>query len=273
MLEYSNMSERVFAHTTISEKTRGNKELKEIPEEAAKFLAGILEMGGSFIIGVSNEVEHSPRGDYIRTRIRPTISYNDNDEEKIEALQRMYGGSKSKIKDKNSWTWRATDSLALHLATVIQPYAPSREKEIEAFQAVEAAQTLEYRIALAKWMSEYNHTPKSYPDLSVYEKLIKDPAFVSGVYEGRGNIYDDNPSALVISSLNVSLITALQEEYGGSVVPFINERPVRNPEASIPISFKVQLGLAGRQNLLKVAQSHIISDKSNVAAITGIPTL
>lgn len=118
-------------------------------------------------------------------------------------------------------------------------------------------------------MSRYNHTPKSYPDPLGYKQLIRDPAFVAGVYEGRGNVYGDSSrdKPLVMTSQNVSLLSVLQEEYGGTLVPYVNERVKHAPDTGVIVSFQLGLGLADRKRFLKVAQPHVISEKEKVASI------
>lgn len=107
------------------ESKRRGKEFKEIPENAAKFLAAIFEIGGSMSMGEGKTTVRNARGEPREyTWISSEISFHDNSEEKIKVLQSIYGGSARKEKGRNSWKWTAAGGLALYLLNAIQPYAP-----------------------------------------------------------------------------------------------------------------------------------------------------
>lgn len=248
----------------------GGAEFKEIPEDNAKFLAGIFEMGAGMSIehkiatvaGASGVLRQ-------KQQVQSQIYFTDTSEEKIKQMELMFGGKSRELKGTNSWRWSASGSEALHVLNSIQSFAPNRQEEIKAFQRLAEMNTLEDKIAISKAMSLYNNSPKSYPDPIEYKHLVQDPAFIAGVYESRGNVYVNNEedTPLNMTSLNISLLTVLQEQYGGSVSPVIRKEVGSKPDESIEIPFRYALGKGDRRKFLQVAYPYLISDRTRVEDI------
>ncbi len=245
------------------------KEFKEIPEDAAKFLAGIFEMGGSMSMSSRKQTKYTAEGKPHEIKwVGSIIQYQESSEEKVSALVNKYGGTKHKHGSENSWLWTARGPLARHLLNAIEPYAPNRKEEIKAFQALYKSQFYEEKENIAKALSRYNHTAKSYPDISAYKELVKDSAFIAGVFHARANLYDYTNPLLILLSENVTLISALQNTYGGSLVP-IPYTDKKTLDGNIPVSFQLRFAETDRKKFLRTAYPSLISNKAEVARIIG----
>jgi len=228
------------------------KELKELTDGQAKFLAGIFEVAGGISMRISDVKRRASSGFlYEAETVDSLIQYSDNDEAKIEALKEMFGGDYKKHPTEQSWKWHTGGRVADNLLGQIKPFAPMRRYEIEIHNRVYATRDIDERKCLVAAFNEYKRTPQSFPDVEEYKALVVDPDFLRGVYAGRGADYSfEQDAPLRFWTQNISLLAALGEPYGLEPYPIVNTRVPRHEGARIPVSFRLEMNNGPKKHFL-----------------------
>jgi hypothetical protein len=236
------------------------KELRELPEKDAKFLAGIFEIGGGMSIRPERSKKIFPSDKPCYDSVRAKIYCNDNNEKVMTQLQEIYGGVTVKYASEKSWRWIAEGQIAVNLLRQIQQYAPFRSPQIEAYKRFSENIQLDEKLCIARVFTEYIHGPKLYPDPNVYNELVCDPDFLGGVFAGRGAdyTYEEGDDLLRFWSQNISLVSAMGQQFGVEPQPLINDAIQRDSDVTVPVSFRLQMyGDAKASFLEKIAASRV----------------
>lgn len=216
-------------------------------EQRGAWLGGLFEVGGS--LGLFTN--------YLRRRTYqsfPFISLADSYEGVIDKLVQRFGGKKYQH-GPGKWQWiaRGTKGRVLLLANAMMPFAPSRTEMIIGIQNWEQAD-LEERVQIAKDLKGYDRVKTLQVD--TYDDLVKRPAFVAGVFDGRAAPYSMRhrdevvPEGFWVSeqvniySENRPLLEALRTDYGGAVI----ESP----------HYHWQIGKRDTSKLLPIIQEHLL---------------
>lgn len=228
------------------------KELKELTDPQAKFLAGIFEVAGGISMRISDVKRVTSKGSWYEAEtVDSLVQYSDNDEAKIEALKEMFGGDYKKHPTEQSWKWHVGGRVADNLLQQIKPYSPLRRYQIELHNRVYATRDIEERKCLVAAFNEYNRTPHSFPDVEEYKELARDPDFLRGVFAGRGADYSfEQDSPLRFWTQNISLLSAIGEPYGLEPYPIVNARIPRHEGARIPVSFRLEMNNGPKTDFL-----------------------
>lgn len=202
---------------TPSEATVQEQREHETRSRAA-WLGGLFETGG--VMSITLSTQRTPTQTYHYAI--PSLGMSDNHGDRLETLKGLFGGSVyTTKKDTNSFLWKLEGPRAAIMASIIKPYAPSRQEIIAAMELWQEA-TAEERRELAAEMKGQNRF--SGISLSDYHTLLDNPEFVAGVLDGRGYLTSSvgrndriNPS-FQISTKNRTLIEALVDKFGGKLI-------------------------------------------------------
>lgn len=202
---------------------KGNgPDFKEFPiDDYQQWLGGLFEVGGAIFF----KKHVANRGIHQYIYYYPTIELSDNDENRVRRFQQIVGGAIYHTR-KNSYRCSVKGTNAVYLAQLMARFSPSRSEIITAFENWENADTDE-RIAIAQEVSESDtETNLTRND---YTWLVRSAPFVAGVIDSRA-VFSVNETfrpggdksygwiipRMTITTLNVPLIEALQERFGGS---------------------------------------------------------
>jgi hypothetical protein len=182
--------------------------------ERAGWFGGLLEAGGQ--IGLRYKAPKSKTGS---GSFFPLIAYGDNDFETIQILINTFGGSKvRKSPDSLSWDWKLVrlDSHVPEVATLIKPYAPSRERSIQAIEDWFFAETDIERYRIGQSQKGLRRLDMLEGD--EYDELVLRGDFVSGVLDSRGDKESGSDSEYnVVRTKNALLLNTLADSYGGAI--------------------------------------------------------
>lgn len=231
-------------------------EVRELCEEESKFLAGIFEVGGGINMTVAPSYRRNgEKGMYYTPK--GLIYYSDSNPEKIERLAGIYGGKAHPHPRENSWRWITYGYAASALLSQIEPYAPHRRDTIKAFTKVyeEPKPGMDERLCIANKLQEYTHMPKSYPDIDAYDQVKDDPYFLAGAFFGRGVDYTfEQDAPLRFWSQNPVVLAAIGQPYNLEPYAIMNEKWPRQPDARIPVSFRLEMNAADKADFLSKIQ-------------------
>lgn len=229
------------------------KELKELTDGQAKFLAGIFEVAGGMSMRIADVKRHTSKGVWYEAEtVDSLLQYSDNNEVKIESLKEMFGGEAKKHPTEKSWRWYVGGRVADNLLAQIKPYAPLRRYQIEIHNRVYATRDIDERKCLVGAFNDYKRTPQSYPGVEEYADLVNDPDFLRGVYAGRGADYSfEEDSPLRFWTQNISLLAAIGQQYNLQPYPIINSRIPRHEGARIPVSFRLEMNVGPKNEFLE----------------------
>ncbi len=226
-------------------------EFKEISDEDAKYLAGIFEMGGGMSMRPNGRMRYTSTKWPLDMCVISKLYFNDNNENVIIDLQKRFGGYVVKVEKKNSWRWTVQDLKATEILEQVKPYAPFRSPQIDAFSRLWDGITIDKQLDLANAFTQHLHGVKDYPDPTAYSGLVKDPDFLRGVYAGRGAQYNHSSSeTLRFNSQNISLMTALGQEFGLEPTPFVGQIPQDSRDV-VPVSFILDLRNSKKEHFLE----------------------
>lgn len=194
----------------------------------SQWLGGLFEVGGAMFFKISVEKRLS------RPRIYayPMIELSDNDEQRVVRFQQIIGGRIYRSGTKSYRCW-LKGVKAVALAQVMAPFSPSRGEIITAFENWENADT-EERVAIAEEVS-LSETG-NYLTKDDYIPLVRLAPFVAGILDARA-VFSMNEMLTPIgdrihgwiyprmdlTTINVPLIEALQERFGGSTEMITHE--------------------------------------------------
>lgn len=227
--------------------------LGELDSAKRLYLAGLLEAGAGF--SVNNKTGHKNGHDVVF--VQTTLYFHDSDKATIDSLSFLFGGSSSPLGNDKSQRWAVYKSEdVLNLLNSCYRYTPSRRGEIDLFRDAMSEIGEDKRNLVNKFNEAKKE--KKFPDKSVYSELVKEPAFLAGVYAARGHPYvSSDPlssfDCVYFGSLNKSLMTAIVDEYGGSARDFKNTETAKTQK-------RVVIGRSAGHRLM-----HLISPYNAVA--------
>ena len=227
-------------------------ERKEISDRDARYLAGIFEMGGGMSMRPKNSSRYPATKWPLDMCVVSKVYFNDNNQDALLDLKGMFGGDVVKVKDKNSWRWIAQDLQATEILERIRPYAPFRSPQIDAFSRLWDGITIDKQLELAEAFTQHLHGLKDYPDVEAYRDLVKDPDFLRGVYAARGAQYRYKTDEILrFNSQNISLMTALGQEFGLEPIPVVGMQTQREPQDVVPVSFVIDIRNSTKEHFLE----------------------
>lgn len=181
-------------------------------EEQIPWLAGVLEVGGSWNFYIRKESYPYPR-----------ITYAAIQKGEVDYLHSLFGGRTRPLEhSKCRWhEWSIRSDAAVELAERLRPYLSFRQEHIAAFRNWEEAGSLEERLEIARDLCQFNKKP-------VYSdgyRLPTNPRILAGIFDSRGLFTFQETKAAggaytvyPVVQINVpqSMGEALEERFGGS---------------------------------------------------------
>lgn len=193
---------------------RGVPENKEGENrDIAPWLAGVFEAGGTISFLMHKSKKKSGR-EY--TYATPIAALYDADKERVEALQKLFGGGKYFRKRRNSWEWRVGGKAVEPIVSQIAPFSSSRREMVAAIQLWELSDTDE-RLEIGREMQHYDRNADS--SIEDYLRSMRLPSFVAGIIDCRGSFstLKDRYQTVRVYNTNRALLEALKETFGGRV--------------------------------------------------------
>lgn len=192
----------------------------ELSESRKKWLGGVFEAGGSMYFNIKT----LDRGKECIFSL-PTISFSDNNYQKVSMFQQLVGGAIYAKSSSKSHELRITREIAVEIACRMEQYSPRRKDAISAFKLWKEADDKPEKFQIA---NDFRAKTPEYPPPNAYVDLVKMPEFVGGIIDSRGLTYphfDIYPGGetdhayyeLTINTSNRPLLEALQREYGGRI--------------------------------------------------------
>lgn len=182
---------------------------------SGRWLGGFLEAGGTVSF---SRAESIVKGVHYRYGY-PLLQITEYRIDYLQKLKEILGGRDPKPRSDHSNVWRLRGREAAELILMAGPYAPSRKDIYEAVQAWMISDNEErYKIACEM----IGHSDPLAVSAEDYHNLVRDPEFVAGVIDQRGNPdihhhrHRRTPS-INLSTTNVGLYLALMDAWGGSL--------------------------------------------------------
>lgn len=180
----------------------------------APWLAGTFETGGSMSIALSRRPQNGA-GENQTKNVVPFLSRNGK-KNALDYLKDLFGGRVRHQKGM-SWQWELAGTPALLLARQMKPYSPSRQTAIRAFEDTELAASYYDKKQIADNLKENGLLDEVTVDQ--YRELVRNPAFLAGVFDTRGHVYKIEKSGYLVYfySSNRPLMEALELATGATI--------------------------------------------------------
>ncbi len=184
-------------------------------QSTAAWFGGVLEAGATASIGVAQYFDH--RSGVLRTKTQPYIEIHSHDQSLLRRLLEVYGGhTKQRFWNKGGYT-------AAEIVASTLPFTVARREHAIAMQNWLNAESLADKIAIAHDLRgktwQQNTEPESYAE------LLKNPAFIAGIFDSRGYMYIRTANSksdkaghaqyVQVGSKNLGLLRALESSFGG----------------------------------------------------------
>lgn len=182
----------------------------EIPKNVARWLAGAFEIAGSVSLSIRKDDQ----------RLEGSMSFGVNEEEadtiqrlvKVGGVRKKHSGSKS----ERSHEWSVRGRQITPILAAMSEFLSSYRKPY--YFAMQRRDTYPGNLSLGGVVSQMN-SEASWATKDEFAQLVKDSAFLAGVYDLRGRIERPNGGDLYITvqSSHKGVLDALATEYGGKV--------------------------------------------------------
>lgn len=183
----------------------------------AAWFGGILEVGATATIGVSEYFDK--KSEVFRTKTLPYIEMHSHDRTMLSKLHETYGGQ---LKPR---FWGKGGYIAAEIVAATLPSTVARTEHALAMQNWLNAEHLDEKIAIARDLKGRSWQQDSEPES--YASMLKNPAFVAGVFDSRGymgirtarthSTSEDHAQYVHVGSKNIGLLEALRAHFGGRV--------------------------------------------------------
>lgn len=186
--------------------------------------SGFLEDAGSLRFAIQRKIRQDGT---LRYHVYPLIDFTDTSSEKISKLQTILGCGVIRPCRENNWTFGIYKKSDVNrVLDLIRSKTISRADFIAVSDAVNEV-TGEGAAALAQAFQDFKNPPS---EPAAYRDLVGIPHFVAGLIDAKGHFY---PSGSVdLYSINLVLLSALRERYGGSIWVQVPAGPRKSGEGT-----------------------------------------
>lgn len=240
----------------------------------AKSLGGFLEIGGTSRFSIDRSKSYTTKSGDVQLLpySSPIITVRDAAHpHNIQRLHELFGGN-TQPKDQDPHIWIVKGNRAATMGKIISPYTPSLQGMFEAFE--QYSNVGGFRVfPLAEQANARNRFEGITPD--TYRDLVKDPEVLAGIISNRANPFgpDSLPEGktwgyvrrgLSIRSENISLMQAINNEYGGSLHIYTRDIEITQGEQGIvdptEVAVSAQLMFESRKaaDLLDFVHPHLL---------------